>query len=66
MPPESAAARNGAGGNPMRTAAGTAMGIMIAKVPQLEPMENAIADDARKTRGRNAAGGKVSWATPAT
>jgi hypothetical protein len=42
------------------------MGSMIAKVPQLVPVLNAIPADTRKTRGRKMTGGSTSAVTCAT
>ena len=52
MPPASEAATNGASGRPSVSAAGTAIGSMIAKVPQLVPVEKAIPPATMKTKGR--------------
>ena len=43
-------------GMPSVIAIGTAIGIMIANVPQLEPTENAINADTRNTRGARRTG----------
>ena len=45
MPPDSEAATKGDSGSPRVSAAGTAIGSMIAKVPQLVPVENAMPAD---------------------
>ena len=52
IPPARDAATKGARGRPMTSAAGTAMGSMMAKVPQEDPMEKAIPAETRKTRGK--------------
>ena len=45
MPPDNAAASNRGTGRPRVVAIGTAIGIMMANVPQLEPTENAMNAD---------------------
>ena len=59
IPPANEAATNGARENPMTSAAGTAIGSIIAKVPHDDPMEKAIPAETRKTRGRKATGGRT-------
>ncbi len=49
IPPAKDAATKGAREYPMTSAAGTAMGSMIANVPQEDPMEKAIPADTRNT-----------------
>ena len=51
MAPETAAPRSSGTGKPSVVATGTAMGIMIAKVPQLEPTEKAMKPETKKTSG---------------
>ena len=61
MPPDNAAAKNGAIGRPSPAAAGTAMGSMIANVPQLVPVAKAMAPDVTNTSGaRSRASSRVS------
>ena len=51
MPPASDAATKGASGRPSVDAAGTAIGSMIAKVPQEVPVEKAMKAEAMNTSG---------------
>ena len=51
-PPASDAATKGASGRLRVSAAGTAIGSMIAKVPQLVPVEKAMPPETKKTNGK--------------
>jgi hypothetical protein len=65
-PPERAAATKGETGRPSVIEAGTTIGSMMAKVPQLVPVAKAMPDATRKTSGRKTTGGRtpaVTWAT---
>ena len=53
IPPEIAAAINGAGGKPSVIAKGIASGNIMAKVPQLEPMEKPVIADSTKISGNS-------------
>ena len=59
IPPARDAATKGATGQPRLMAAGTAMGSMMANVPQLVPVENATNAATTKTRGRKMVAGRV-------
>ena len=66
MAPDIAAPRKRGAENPSVVAIGMAIGIMMAKVPQLEPTENAINAETIKISGASAGPGIVSPTTPAT